>query len=34
MAVTPIETPGRHTALVWRENLIQFAPLLFQPTTH
>jgi enterochelin esterase-like enzyme len=28
--VTPIETPGRHTALVWRENLIQFAPLLFQ----
>ncbi len=30
MPVTPIETPGRHTALVWRENLIQFAPLLFQ----
>ena len=30
MPVTPIETPGRHTALVWRENLTQFAPLLFQ----
>ncbi|WP_213807768.1 esterase [Granulicella sp. dw_53] len=34
MPVTPIETPGRHTALVWRENLTQFAPLLFQPATH
>jgi enterochelin esterase-like enzyme len=31
MPVTAIETPGRHTALVWRENLTQFAPLLFQP---
>jgi enterochelin esterase-like enzyme len=31
MPVTAVETPGRHTALVWRENLTQFAPLLFQP---
>jgi enterochelin esterase-like enzyme len=31
MPVTAIETPGRHTALVWRDNLIHFAPLLFQP---
>ena len=31
MPVTPIETPGRHTALVWRDNLIHFAPLLFRP---
>jgi enterochelin esterase family protein len=30
MPVTPIETEGRHTALVWRENLTQFAPLLFR----
>ncbi len=26
----PIETPGAHTWLVWRENLVSFAPLLFQ----
>ncbi len=28
--VTPIETPGRHTWLVWRDNLVHFLPLLFQ----
>jgi enterochelin esterase-like enzyme len=28
--VTPIETPGMHTWMVWRRNLIAFAPLLFQ----
>lgn len=28
--VTPIETPGGHTAVVWRDNLTHFAPLLFQ----
>ncbi len=27
---TPIETPGMHTWMVWRKNLVQFAPLLFQ----
>jgi enterochelin esterase-like enzyme len=31
VAVTPIETPGMHTWMVWRRNLISFAPLLFQP---
>ncbi len=31
MPVTAIETPGMHTWLVWRDNLIHFAPLLFQP---
>lgn len=30
MPVTPIETPGRHTWTVWRDNLIHFTPLLFQ----
>jgi enterochelin esterase-like enzyme len=30
MPVTPIEIPGMHTWLVWRDNLIHFAPLLFQ----
>lgn len=30
MPVTPIEIPGLHTWLVWRANLIHFAPLLFQ----
>jgi enterochelin esterase-like enzyme len=30
LPVTPIETPGMHTWLVWRDNLIHFAPLLFQ----
>lgn len=28
--VTAIETPGRHTWMVWRDNLIHFAPLLFR----
>jgi enterochelin esterase-like enzyme len=28
--VTPVETPGMHTWMVWRRNLITFAPLLFQ----
>jgi enterochelin esterase family protein len=27
---TDIETPGAHTWLVWRRNLVAFAPLLFQ----
>jgi enterochelin esterase-like enzyme len=31
MPVTQIEIPGLHTWLVWRDNLIHFAPLLFQP---
>lgn len=30
MPVTQIETPGLHDSLVWRDNLIHFAPLLFQ----
>ncbi len=30
MAVTQIETPGLHTWMVWRDNLIHFTPLLFQ----
>ncbi len=30
MPVTAIETPGMHTWMVWRDNLIHFAPLLFQ----
>ncbi len=30
LPVTPIETEGKHTWLVWRENLIHFAPLLFR----
>jgi enterochelin esterase-like enzyme len=30
LKVTPIETPGAHTWLVWRDNLVHFAPLLFQ----
>jgi enterochelin esterase-like enzyme len=29
--VTQIETPGLHTWMVWRDNIIHFAPLLFQP---
>lgn len=28
--VTAIETPGLHTWPVWRDNLVNFAPLLFQ----
>jgi enterochelin esterase-like enzyme len=30
MPVSQIETPGFHTWMVWRDNLIHFAPLLFQ----
>jgi enterochelin esterase family protein len=30
MPVTVIETPGSHNWTVWRDNLIHFAPLLFQ----
>jgi enterochelin esterase-like enzyme len=31
IAFTPIATSGRHTWMVWRRNLNDFAPLLFQP---
>ena len=34
LPVTPIETPGRHTWLVWRDNLTHFAPLLFRQSKH
>jgi enterochelin esterase family protein len=30
LPVTAVETPGKHTWLVWRENLLHFAPLLFR----
>lgn len=30
LPITPIETPGKHAWLVWRDNLIHFAPLLFR----
>ena len=30
LKVTPIETPGAHTWLVWRDNLVHFVPLLFR----
>jgi enterochelin esterase-like enzyme len=30
LAVTVVETPGAHHFNVWRENLVQFAPLLFR----
>jgi enterochelin esterase family protein len=30
MPVTQVETPGLHVSLVWRDNLIHFAPLLFR----
>jgi enterochelin esterase-like enzyme len=30
LPVTPIETPGMHVWMVWRDNLVHFAPLLFQ----
>jgi enterochelin esterase-like enzyme len=33
MPVTQVEIPGLHTWLVWRDNLIHFAPLLFQPSS-
>jgi enterochelin esterase family protein len=29
-SVTPIQTPGAHTWMVWRDNLLHFAPLLFR----
>ena len=29
MPVTVVETPGMHTWMVWRDNLIHFTPLLF-----
>ncbi|RRA49911.1 esterase [Acidipila sp. EB88] len=31
LPVTAVETPGHHQWPVWRDNLIHFAPLLFQP---
>ncbi len=30
LPITPIETEGQHTWLVWRDNLLHFAPLLFR----
>ena len=30
VAVDAVETPGLHTWIVWRDNLIHFVPLLFQ----
>jgi len=30
VSVTAVETPGMHTWLVWRDNFVHFAPLLFQ----
>jgi enterochelin esterase-like enzyme len=30
LEVSAIETPGMHTWMVWRQNLIDFAPLLFR----
>jgi enterochelin esterase family protein len=30
LPVMPIETPGAHTFVVWRENLLALAPLLFR----
>ena len=30
LPVTPIETAGKHTWLVWRDNLLHFTPLLFR----
>jgi enterochelin esterase family protein len=34
VGVTQIETPGMHTWMVWRRNLLAFTPLLFQSDTH
>jgi enterochelin esterase-like enzyme len=31
LPVTAVETPGRHTMVVWRGNLVALAPLLFRP---
>jgi enterochelin esterase family protein len=33
VTLTAVETPGMHTWMVWRHNLITFAPLLFQSTS-
>jgi enterochelin esterase family protein len=30
LPITAVETPGAHTWLVWRDNLLHFAPLLFK----
>jgi enterochelin esterase family protein len=30
LPVTPVETAGKHTWLVWRDNLLHFTPLLFR----
>jgi enterochelin esterase family protein len=30
MPVTYVQTPGVHSWIVWQDNLIHFAPLLFQ----
>ena len=34
LPVTPIETEGQHTWLVWRDNLLHFTPLLFRTSKH
>jgi enterochelin esterase family protein len=34
LPITPIETEGKHTWLVWRDNLIHFTPLLFRDAKH
>ncbi|HZQ43234.1 MAG TPA: alpha/beta hydrolase-fold protein [Acidobacteriaceae bacterium] len=34
LPVTPMETAGKHTWLVWRDNLIHFTPLLFREGKH
>jgi enterochelin esterase family protein len=34
LPVTPIETEGKHTWLVWRDNLLHFTPLLFRGSKH
>jgi enterochelin esterase family protein len=34
LPVTPIETAGQHTWLVWRDNLLHFTPLLFRSSKH
>ena len=33
VTLTAVETPGMHTWMVWRHNLMTFAPLLFQSTS-
>jgi enterochelin esterase family protein len=33
ITLTQVETPGMHTWMVWRGDLIQFAPLLFAKTS-